>query len=402
MSQAVAVSRPARSSVAFGVLGSISLCHMLNDTMQSLLLAIYPLLKQGFALNFAQIGLITLTYQTTASLLQPVIGWLTDRRPQPYALPFAMVCSLGGLLVLSAAGTYPLLLAGAALLGTGSSIFHPESSRIARTASAGRLGLGQSLFQVGGNFGTALGPLLAAFIVLPNGRGSLSWFAAAALCGAGILTGVARWYSPHARARAAARRPAGPGGISRRRAGWALAILIVLIFSKYFYLASINSYYLFYLIHHFHLRMEEAQLYLFVFLAAAAAGVVIGGPVGDRFGRKYVIWGSIVGVLPFTLALPYAGLAWTVALTVAIGLILSSAFYAIVVYATELMPARVGLMSGLFFGLAFGVAGVGAAALGALADLTSIDTVYRVCAFLPALGLLAVFLPNLDRRQSAA
>jgi FSR family fosmidomycin resistance protein-like MFS transporter len=305
---------------------------------------------------------------------------------------------LSGLLVLSTAGSYALLLAGAALLGTGSSIFHPESSRIARAASAGRHGLGQSVFQVGGNFGSALGPLLAAFLVLPHGRGSLSWFAGAALCGAVILTFVARWYSQHRLGRAA-RRAARASGLPARQVGWALALLVLLMISKYFYLASINSYYIFYLMHHFHLPMRTAQIYLFVFLAAAAAGVVIGGPIGDRFGRKYVIWGSILGVLPFTLALPHVDLAWTVALSVVIGLVLSSAFSAIVVYATELMPARVGLMSGLFFGLAFGFGGIGAAALGALADWTSIDTVYQVCAFLPAMGLLAMLLPNMERQR---
>lgn len=401
MSEAAALPRAARSGVAFGILGSISLCHMLNDVMQSLLLAIYPILKQGFDLSFVQIGLITLTYQITASLLQPLVGYLTDRRPQPYTLPMAMGCTLGGLLVLASAGTYPLLLLGAGLLGTGSSIFHPESSRIARAASAGRHGLGQSLFQVGGNFGSSLGPLLAAFVVLPNGRGSLAWFAAAALCGGAILANVARWYDRHRTTRPTApRRAARAAAPAGHRVGWALAILVVLMMSKYFYLASINSYYIFYLMHHFHLALRISQIYLFVFLAAAAAGVVIGGPIGDRFGRKYVIWGSIFGVLPFTLALPYVGLGWTVALSVVIGLVLSSAFSAIVVYATELVPTRIGLMSGLFFGLAFGIAGIGAAALGALADRSGIDTVYHLCSFLPALGLLAVLLPDLDRQPA--
>jgi FSR family fosmidomycin resistance protein-like MFS transporter len=392
------IAAPSRAGrVAFPVLGAVSFCHLLNDMMQSLLPAIYPILKGGFGLSFGQIGLLTLAYQITASLLQPLIGRYTDRRPQPYSLPVGMGFTLTGLLVLAAAPNYPALLAGAALLGIGSSIFHPESSRIARLASGGRHGLAQSLFQVGGNFGTALGPLLAAFFILPRGQSSLAWFALAALGGIAVLTLLGHWYKSngHARAGGASRALHHPS-LSEAQVRRAIAVLLALIFSKYFYLASITSYYLFYLMHRFGLPTETAQLYLFAFLGAAAAGTVIGGPVGDRFGRKTVIWFSILGVLPFTLVLPYVGLAATVALSVVIGLVLSSAFSAIVVYAQELMPGRVGMVSGLFFGFAFGMGGLGAALLGELADWTSITFVYRVCAFLPLIGLMTAFLPDVE------
>ena len=392
---------PARSA-AFVILGAITFCHLLNDVLQALLPAIYPMLKSGFTLSFGQIGLLTLIFQVTASLLQPMVGLYTDRRPQPYSLPLGMACSLVGMVTLAFAPSFAALLAGAALLGVGSSIFHPESSRLARLASGGAHGFAQSLFQVGGHVGSALGPLLAAFVVLPRGRGSLAWFALAALLGICILAGVGRWYKGAVRSRAAKPEQSVhhmtlPASLVRR----AMAVLIALIFSKFFYLASITSYYIFYLMHRFGLSIETAQIYLFAFLAASAAGLLIGGPIGDRFGRKKVIWGSIVGVLPFTLVLPYVGLMATFILSIFIGLILSSAFSAIVVYGQELMPGRVGMVSGLFFGLAFGMGGIGAAVLGELADWTSIEFVYRVCSFLPMIGLLTVFLPNVEELAAA-
>ena len=379
----------------FTVLGAISVSHMLNDLIQSLLPAIYPILKQSYALDFGQIGLITLTFQVTASLLQPVVGLYTDRRPLPYSLAAGMGFTLAGLLLLSRAGDFGLLLLAAGLVGMGSSVFHPESSRVARLASGGQFGLAQSVFQVGGNFGQALGPLLAAFIVIPYGQRSVAWFSAAALLAMLILAFVGRWY----RARIPGRRGAAirreRAALPRRRVVATLAILVALLFSKYFYVASLSSFYTFYLIHTFGVSVQASQLLLFVFLGAFAAGVMIGGPIGDRFGRKRVIWFSILGVLPFTLALPYVNLFWTAALTVVIGLVLASAASAILVYAQELLPGRIGLVSGIFFGLSFGLGGVGAAALGVLADATSIGFVYKVCAFLPALGLLAALLPDL-------
>jgi MFS transporter, FSR family, fosmidomycin resistance protein len=395
MSQTIAAPYKKASAVAAPVLAAISFCHLLNDMMQSLLPAIYPILKGGFHLNFGQIGFLTLTYQITASLLQPIVGQYTDRRPQPYSLPIGMGFTLLGLVVLALAPSYALLLAGAALMGVGSAIFHPESSRIARLASGGRHGLAQSVFQVGGNFGQSLGPLLAAFVILPHGRSSLAWFAFAALGGMCILSMLGHWYKANGHARAQARKAVTAHvNLTAGQVKRATAILIALVFSKFFYLASITSYYIFYLMDHFHLPPQAAQVDLFIFLAASAAGTVIGGPVGDRFGRKTVIWGSILGVLPFTLALPYAGLTATIGLSVIIGLVLSSAFSTILVYAQELMPGRVGMVSGLFFGFAFGMGGIGAAVLGQLADWTSIEFVYHVCAFLPLIGLLTAFLPN--------
>jgi FSR family fosmidomycin resistance protein-like MFS transporter len=389
------ITAPARAgSTAFPVLGAISFCHLLNDMMQSLLPAIYPILKGGFDLSFGEIGLLTLTYQITASLLQPLIGNYTDRRPQPYSLPLGMGFTLIGLVTLGLAASYAMLLLGAALLGIGSSIFHPESSRIARLASGGKHGLAQSLFQVGGNFGTALGPLLAAFIILPRGQHSLAWFAIAALCGMGILGLLGHWYKAQGHARLHGRVAPPAISLSGTQVKRAILILLALIFSKYFYLASITSYYIFYLMQRFHLPAQTAQIDLFIFLAASAAGTIIGGPIGDRFGRRLVIWVSILGVLPFTLALPYVGLTATLGLSIIIGLVLSSAFSAILVYAQELMPGRVGMVSGLFFGFAFGMGGAGAAVLGELADWTSLTVVYRLCAFLPVLGVLTVFLPN--------
>jgi FSR family fosmidomycin resistance protein-like MFS transporter len=384
----------------YWVLAAISFSHLLNDMMQSLLPSIYPILKSSYALSFGEIGVLTFTYQITASLLQPVIGSYTDRKPRPYSLAVGMGFSLLGLLLLAFAANYALLLLAAALVGTGSSVFHPESSRVARMASGGQHGLAQSVFQVGGNVGSSMGPLLAAFIVLPRGQASVAWFSCAALLGMLVLTQVGHWYGTHGLARLGPRSAPGPGHIeleSRHVAG-AIGLLLALIFSKYFYLASFTSYYTFYLIDHFQVSVRNAQLLLFVFLGSVALGTVVGGPLGDRFGRKYIIWISILGVLPFTLALPHASLAWTCVLTVPIGFILASAFPAIVVYAQELMPGRTGTVAGLFFGFAFGMAGIGAAVLGKLADVTSIEFVYRICAYLPALGLLAGLLPNVEHR----
>jgi FSR family fosmidomycin resistance protein-like MFS transporter len=398
VSQAViSATRPGATVVP--VLAAISFCHLLNDMMQALLPAVYPILKGGFDLSFAQVGLLTLVYQVTASLLQPFIGFYTDRRPLPYSLPFGMAASLAGLLTLAFAPSFPVLLAGGLLLGLGSSIFHPESSRLARLASGGAHGLAQSLFQVGGNFGSALGPLLAAFVVLPRGQHGLAWFALAALGGMVILTALGRWYESngHARRLKTAAPPRHPG-LSRGQVGRAMAVLVVLIFSKYIYLASITSFYVFYLMQRFDLSTRDAQICQFIFFAAVAAGTLIGGPVGDRIGRKTVIWVSILGVLPFTLALPWVGLAATIGLSIVIGLVLSSAFPAIVVYAQELLPGRVGMVSGLFFGLIFGVGGIAAALLGGLADRMGIGFVYRICSFLPAIGLLAALLPDLGGR----
>jgi FSR family fosmidomycin resistance protein-like MFS transporter len=381
---------------AYAVLFAISFCHLLNDTMQALLPALYPVLKSGFDLDFGQIGLITLTFQLTASLLQPAVGLYTDHRPQPYSLVAGMGLSLAGLLVLSIAPSYPLLLLSAALVGMGSAVFHPESSRVARMASGGRHGFAQSLFQVGGNTGSAIGPLLAAFIVVPRGQRSVAWFSAAALAGMIILARVGGWYGAHRRSAARAPSAIRSHHLPRGKVVGALAILLILVFSKNVYLASISSYYTFYLIEKFGLSVQSAQLHLFLFLGAVAAGTIIGGPVGDRLGRKWVIWASILGVLPFTLALPYVNLFWTGVLSVLIGVILASAFSAILVFAQELVPGRVGMVSGLFFGFAFGTAGIGAALLGDLADRAGIDLVYRLCSYLPALGLLTAFLPDIE------
>ena len=390
-----------QANTAFAVLAAISFSHLLNDTIQSLLPAIYPLLKATFALSFTQVGLMTLALMLTASLLQPLVGLYTDRRPAPYALVIGMAFSLVGLLLLSVAATFPMLLVAAALMGIGSSIFHPESSRVARMASGGRHGLAQSLFQVGGNVGSSFGPLLAAFLVVPRGQSSIAWCSLLALVAIVVLWRIGGWYRIHRPVKAGSpthhssshHRPR----ISSRQIAWSLAILAALIFSKYFYLASLTSYYTFYLISRFHVSVRTAQIDLFVFLGAVAAGTILGGPIGDRFGRKKVIWGSIFGVFPFALWLPYANLFWTSILSVVIGLILASAFSAIVVYAQELVPGRVGLISGVFFGFAFGMGGLGAAVLGQLADVIGIESVYHVCAFLPLIGLLAAFLPNLDK-----
>ena len=386
-------------TTAFRVLGAISFCHFLNDMMQSVVPAVYPILKTTYHLDFSQIGMITASLQITASLLQPLVGMYTDLHPKPYSLAIGMGFTLTGLLLLSSAPSYLAILAAVALVGVGSAVFHPESSRIARLASGGQHGLAQSLFQVGGNAGSATGPLLAAFIVLPRGQHSIGWFSSAALIAIVILTQVGTWYKNHHPPTATRQAPARHSTLSRQKVALAMSVLIALIFSKYIYLASFSAYYIFYLIDKFHISVQNAQIHLFLFLGAAAAGTFAGGPIGDRIGRKYVIWCSILGVLPFTLALPYANLFWTSILTIIIGLVIASAFSAILVYAQELVPGRVGAISGLFFGLAFGVAGIGAAMLGRLADATNITFVYRLCAFLPAIGLLTAFLPNLESRR---
>jgi FSR family fosmidomycin resistance protein-like MFS transporter len=398
--------KPAAVSTAqatvFAVILAVSFCHMINDIMQSLLAAIYPLLKDNYGLDFWQIGLLTFTFQVTASLLQPVIGMITDRKPLPYSLPWGMASSLVGLVVLAYAGHYWLLLAGASMIGIGSAIFHPESSRIARLASGGRHGLAQSLFQVGGNFGQSMGPLLAAFIVVPFGQSSIAWFAVGSLIGIVVLSRVGGWYN---RTRAAmASRKATPfvSPFARSRVMWSLVVLALLVFTKNAYIASISSYYTFYAIHKFGVSVQASQVMLFLFLGASALGILLGGPFGDRYGQKAMIWFSIVGVLPFTLALPYANFEWTMVLTVLIGLILSSAFSNIVVFAQELVPGRVGMIAGIFFGFAFGMGGIAAAVLGVVADARGIDYVYQICSFLPFAGLLTIFLPNMREAHKPA
>ncbi len=391
------------TATTFAILVSLSVCHLLNDMNQSLVPAIYPILKQSYALDFGQIGLITLAFQLTASLLQPVVGMVTDKRPQPFSLPVAMACSLGGLLLLSVASSYPMILLAAALVGIGSSVFHPESSRVARMASGGRYGFAQSLFQVGGATGSSIGPLLAAFIVVPRGQGSIAWFSAAALLAMLLLTNVSLWYARHPAMQARRGRRTAPAvqrsPLPRSTVIGAFTILLVLLFSKNVYTSSLSSYYTFYLIGKFGISVQSAQLHLFAFLGAVAAGTFAGGPIGDRVGRKPVIWFSILGAFPFALMLPYASLMWTGVLSVAIGLILASAFSAILVYAQELLPGRVGLVAGMVFGFSFGLGGLGAAALGRIADSTSIETVYQVCSFLPLIGLLTAFLPDIEKRR---
>lgn len=394
----IASETPA-SGVLLRILGAISFCHLLNDMVQALLPSIYPILKSSFHLNFGQIGFLTLTYQITASLLQPLVGQFTDRKPLPFSLPIGMGFTLLGLLLLAIAPSFAWLLLAAAFVGVGSSVFHPESSRVARMASGGRHGFAQSFFQVGGNTGSAIGPLLAAFIVLPRGQSGIVWFALPTVLGIIVLTRVGIWSKHHLEMISLAKRTrplAAQRSLSRNKIIGAIAILAALIFSKYFYLASLTSYYTFYLMSHFHVAVRTSQVFLFIFLAAVAAGTLVGGPVGDRYGRKYVIWVSILGVLPFTLLLPHANLYWTGVLSIVIGFVLSSAFSAILVYAQELVPGRIGMISGIFFGFAFGMGGIGAAILGELADATSIVFVYKLCAYLPAIGLLTGFLPNLD------
>lgn len=385
---------------ALNVIFAVSLCHMLNDMMQSLFTATYPILQTNYKLTFSQIGLLTLTFQVTASVLQPLIGMFTDKKSLPYSTSIGMGFTFVGLILFAMASHYSALLLAAAFVGLGSAVFHPESSRIARLASGGKYGLAQSIFQVGGNFGSAVGPLLAALIVLPNGQSSLAWFSAIALVGMIILWRVGSWYAQHqaqnaGRAAVAHRRPLSPN-----KTIFALGVLATLIFTKYIYVASVSSYYTFYLIHKFGISVRTSQLLLFLFLGAMAAGTVLGGPIGDRIGTKKVIWLSILGVLPFTLALPYVNLFWTATLSAIIGVIISAAFPAIVVTAQELVPDRVGMIGGLFFGFAFGTGGIAAAVLGVVADAKGIDFIYNVCSFLPFLGLLAIFLPNLRESPS--
>ena len=385
------------------VLIAISISHFLNDTLQSLIPATYPILKQSLSLSYAQIGLITLINQLVASVLQPVVGMVTDRRHMPYSLPIGMTFTLVGLGLLSIAGTYELVLISVALVGMGSSVFHPESSRVAHMAAGNRRGLAQSVFQVGGNTGSSLGPLLAALIITGRGHSRIAWFMLVALLAIILLWRVGAWYAGRVSSAAgtaknvAAAAPALPRKLIVR----ALAVLLILIFSKYFYLASMSNYFTFYLMSQFHLTIANAQVHLFIFLFAVAAGTVIGGPIGDRIGRKYVIWVSILGTAPFSLLLPYAGLSGTTVLSIFVGLILSSAFSAILVYAQEMLPGKIGLISGLFFGLAFGLGGIASAVIGVLADRTTVYFVFQLCAFLPLLGLLAAFLPNLDKHGVA-
>ena len=384
---------------SFAVLFAIGLCHLLNDMVQALLPAIYPTLKVQFHLNFAQIGLVTLAFQVTASLLQPLVGYFADLKPMPYSLALGMVATLFGLLVLSVAPNYPVLLVAAMMVGLGSAVFHPEASRVARMASGGRYGLAQSVFQVGGNTGQAISPLTAAVLVATYGQRSIVWYAGLALFGILVLVQIGTWYKHHGLSRIKSHHHVKHPELSRSTVIKSLAVLLALVFSKFVYMSSIGSYYTFYLIHNFGLSVQSAQVHLFFFLAAVAVGTLLGGPLGDRIGRKYVIWFSVLGALPFTLMLPYANLFWTGILTVCIGLVLASAFPAIVVYAQELLPGRVGTIAGLFFGLSFGLGGIGAAVLGAVADATSITFVYKICAVLPAIGLLAGFLPNFKAQK---
>lgn len=398
MSSTVSLENKAERTI-YPILFAISFSHLLNDTIQSLIPAIYPILKSNYKLSFAQVGLITFTFQISASLLQPFVGLYTDRKPQPYSLATGMGFTLTGLLVLSMAHHFYVVLAGVALVGIGSSVFHPESSRMARAASGGQPGLAQSIFQLGGNLGSSIGPLLAAWIIVPHGQVSVAWFSIIALIAIFILTKVGNWYKQHVIKRKTALSRDGVlfhEGFSKKKVIFSVIILLVLIFSKYFYMASLTSYFTFYLINKFHVTVQQSQVYLFVFLFSVAAGTLIGGPLGDRFGRKYVIWFSILGTSPFALLLPYANLFWTIILVIPIGVILASAFSAILVYAQELIPGKIGLVSGLFFGFAFGMGGIGSALLGNLADKTSIIYVFRLCSFLPLIGIITGFLPNIE------
>lgn len=385
----------------FSILLSISFSHLLNDTIQSIIPSIYPVVKNSFQLNFSQIGIITLVFQLTASLFQPLIGLYTDRKPQPYSLAVGMVFTLLGLILLSQAKNYAMLLVSVAVIGTGSSVFHPEASKVAYMASGGRRGLAQSIFQVGGNLGGSLGPILAAMIVVPFGQSSILWFSILALLAIIVLLNVGSWYTHHMNMRKKVTELTKGHGLTKAKLAWSVVILLVLIFSKYFYMASITSYFTFYLMHKFNVSIQTSQVHLFLFLFAVAAGTLLGGPIGDRVGRKYVIWFSILGVAPFTLLLPYANLFWTTVLSIMIGVILASAFSAILVYAQELIPGKIGMISGLFFGFAFGMGGLGSALLGMLADKTSIDYVYHVCAFLPLIGVLTVFLPDIGAKRKS-
>ena len=396
-------TKQAVQQTIFSILFTISAAHFINDVLQSLIPSIYPLIKSKYNLTFAQIGLITLTNQLTASLLQPIVGNYTDKTPRPYSLAIGMCFTLLGLLSLSLASSFTHILMSVALVGIGSSIFHPEASRVAHLASGGKKGLAQSIFQLGGNAGSAVGPLMAAIIIVPHGQFNVIWFCLLAMVGIFLLSRIAKWYQVQIAARVAKKygsandtRPV----LSKQRVIFSLFILLILVFSKYFYMASMTSYYTFFLIHKFHVTVQQSQIYLFVFLGAVAAGTLFGGPLGDRFGRKYIIWISILGVAPFTLILPYASLFWTVVLSGVIGLILASAFSAILVYATDLVPGKVGMIAGLFFGLAFGMGGLGSALLGKLADRTSIEYVFKVCAFLPLIGVFTGLLPDIEGKKA--
>ncbi|WP_213879206.1 MFS transporter [Pseudomonas sp. dw_358] len=388
---------PQTSPLVMRIIGACALAHLINDLIQSVLPSIYPMLKANYGLSFTQVGLITLTFQITASLLQPWIGFYTDRHPKPALLPLGMVCTLVGILMLSVVGSFPMILLASALIGIGSSTFHPETSRVARLASGGRYGLAQSTFQVGGNAGSAFGPLLAAAIIIPFGQTHVAWFGVVALFAIGVQYGISRWYREHLNLFKLKGGREATHGLSRRRVTWALVVLALLVFSKYFYMSSFTSYFTFYLIEKFHLSVASSQLHLFLFLGAVAAGTFFGGPIGDRIGRKAVIWFSILGVAPFTLALPYVDLFWTTVLSVIIGFILASAFSAIVVFAQELVPGNVGMIAGVFFGLMFGFGGIGAALLGHVADIRGIEYVYTLCSFLPLFGVLTVLLPSTKR-----
>lgn len=394
-----AVAGDIAGKTIFSILLSISISHLLNDTIQSLIPSIYPVIKDSFHLNFTQIGIITLVFQLTASLFQPLIGLYTDRKQQPYSLAIGMVFTLSGLILLSQSKSYALLLVSVAVIGTGSSVFHPEASKVAYMASGGRRGLAQSIFQVGGNLGGSLGPVLAAMIIVPFGQPSILWFSILALLAIIVLLNVGNWYTHHLNMRKKVSEVIKGHGLSKAKVAWSVVILLVLIFSKYFYMASITSYFTFYLMDKFNVSIQASQVHLFLFLFAVAAGTLLGGPIGDRIGRKYVIWFSILGVAPFTLLLPYASLFWTTVLSILIGVILASAFSAILVYAQELIPGNIGMISGMFFGFAFGMGGLGSALLGVLADKTSIDYVYHVCAFLPLIGVITVFLPDIGTKR---
>ncbi|MFL5748431.1 MAG: MFS transporter [Niastella sp.] len=402
-SPAVIDAKALAQTTVYSILFTISFSHLLNDMMQSVIPAIYPLLKNNYHLSFTQIGLITFTFQLTASLLQPFVGHFTDKTPRPYSLAIGMGFTLTGLISLSMAHNFATILISVSLIGMGSSVFHPESSRVAHLASGGKKGLAQSIFQLGGNAGSAIGPLLAALIVVPYGQFNIIWFGLAAILAIVVLIKVGGWYKDHLelKKKNKAVAPVTHLHLPKARVITALAILLVLIFSKYFYMASMSSYFTFYLIDKFHLSVQQSQIHLFIFLASVAAGTLLGGPLGDRFGRKYIIWISILGVAPFTLLLPYANLFWTSMLSVVIGFILASAFSAILVYATELVPGKVGMIAGLFFGFAFGMGGLGSALLGKLADITSVNYVFHVCAFLPLLGIITGFLPNIEQPKKA-
>ena len=386
------------SKTVYSILFSISFAHLLNDLLQSVIPASYPILKENYNLNFTQVGLITFSYQVAASILQPFVGFFTDKNPKPFSKVIGMLFTLSGIITLSYAGSFPVILLSVIMVGIGSSIFHPEASRVAYLASGGKRGLAQSIFQIGGNTGTAIGPLLIAWVVVPNGQRYIVWFAIVAILAIMVLSHIGRWYQEHLNLTARKKKVEQLPDLTQTQVVVSVIILLVLIFSKYFYVASISSYFTFYLMDKFYLSVQDAQFYLFMFLISVAAGTLLGGPLGDKFGRKYVIWFSVLGVAPFTLMLPFANLFWTAILIVIIGTIISSAFPAILVYAQELLPKKLGMVSGLFYGFAFGMGGLGSALLGYLADKTSIEYVYNICAFLPLIGVIAYFLPNLKKK----